>query len=822
MKKLLLVFLLNLFQHVAFATCTPVSITTQPQNQNDSIPGHAHFTVDVSGTAPYNYYWYVNGVLTDSTINSALATNTYNTPSLTMADSNNTYYCIITNCAGANTITSNTVHLVCIPVSITVQPLSQTLTAGNVATISFSVTVSGTPPFTYKWYKNGSTLVKTTTDTLGSTSVYSFNANPVVYGMNGWNYHVVVTNCHTGIGSGGGNQATSGNAVITVGCPTISAPVIYPSQTFLCLNSTAGIYLNSNVILSGTSFNWTGSDGFSSTNNNPYDGFFVSTLSPIIFSLIISENGCSSPPGYLTLDVYSSPYITNPPTNQTICSGGTISYIPNIIFNGPPFHVFGDSYAHSNSPNIIGFSNANLGNINEVLFNTGTTSASVTYFIYPFDGCSGQSYSFSVTVNPEPVVNVTSASTCAGQTAILTASGASTYTWSAGATSTGTNTASASPPATHTYTITGTNSYGCSNTTTSTVTVNPSFAINDNETFCNGSQYLWHGTNYTSAGNYTANYTTINGCDSIYTLHLTTNTDSTSLNIASCTSYILNSQTYSTSGTYSQLLTNSNGCDSLITLNLTISPPAPSQPSSILGITHVCDGSSTAYGVINDSAATSYTWSLPPTWSGSSDSCLITATADSLGGVITVIANNGCGSSPPQSINVYGSARPVVTLSPLGTVCENLLPFPLTNGNPLGGTYSGTGENSNIFYPYVAGVGTYYITYTYISGACTVSDSVPITVDLCLNVTSNTEESNGITISPNPFTSETTITFNKEQFSTNIKVIDVTGREIKKLEQTMHNTTHTTLDIRGYAKGVYIVQITDDNKNTTNKKVIIE
>jgi hypothetical protein len=83
MKKVLLItiiVILNLFQNLSLkAQCVPVSIITQPTNQNDSVPGHAHFNITVTGTAPYSYYWYVNGVLTDSTVNSASATNTYNT-----------------------------------------------------------------------------------------------------------------------------------------------------------------------------------------------------------------------------------------------------------------------------------------------------------------------------------------------------------------------------------------------------------------------------------------------------------------------------------------------------------------------------------------------------------------------------------------------------------------------------------------------------------------------------------------------------------------------------------------------------------------------
>ena len=239
MKKIvLLLIMLNLLQHFAFSTCTPVTIITQPQNQNDSIPGHAHFSVTVNVDAPFNYYWYVNGVVVDSTVNSASASNTYNTPPLTMADSNSTYYCIITNCAGANTVTSNTVHLVCIPVSIIIQPLSQTVLLGDTA--NFGVRVNGTPPFSYYWYEHYSYLndglVSTTLNTYSDTSFYT--TFPVSYSDNGKSFFCVITNCGGGGVTGNGYQATTNYALITVNCTNCQ---LYdnsqPSQTVVVGNS---------------------------------------------------------------------------------------------------------------------------------------------------------------------------------------------------------------------------------------------------------------------------------------------------------------------------------------------------------------------------------------------------------------------------------------------------------------------------------------------------------------------------------------------------------------------------------------------------------
>ncbi|KAB7727309.1 choice-of-anchor E domain-containing protein [Rudanella paleaurantiibacter] len=80
--------------------------------------------------------------------------------------------------------------------------------------------------------------------------------------------------------------------------------------------------------------------------------------------------------------------------------------------------------------------------------------------------CVADQVSRVLTINPAPVVTVTSASICAGEMATLTATGADTYLWSNGAT---TQTISVSVAGT--YSVTGTTAAGCSATATGTLTV---------------------------------------------------------------------------------------------------------------------------------------------------------------------------------------------------------------------------------------------------------------------------------------------------------------------------------------------------------------
>src|SRR5258706_4656027 len=82
----------------------------------------------------------------------------------------------------------------------------------------------------------------------------------------------------------------------------------------------------------------------------------------------------------------------------------------------------------------------------------------------------------TVTVNPLPVVTVTTpAAICAGQSATLTAGGASTYSWSPATALSSTTGSSviANPSSTISYTVIGTDANGCSASAQTTVTVNP-------------------------------------------------------------------------------------------------------------------------------------------------------------------------------------------------------------------------------------------------------------------------------------------------------------------------------------------------------------
>ncbi len=96
---------------------------------------------------------------------------------------------------------------------------------------------------------------------------------------------------------------------------------------------------------------------------------------------------------------------------------------------------------------------------------------------------------------------------------------------------------------------------------------------------------------------------------------------------------------------------------------------APSQPTSISGLNSMCTGAgASSYSVVTVAGATSYTWSLPGGWSGTSATNTISATPGSTG-IFSVTASNACGTSPQQTLNVTVDPLPTITVNS-GSICS--------------------------------------------------------------------------------------------------------------------------------------------------------
>ena len=171
-----------------------------------------------------------------------------------------------------------------------------------------------------------------------------------------------------------------------------------------------------------------------------------------------------------------------------------------------------------------------------------TTAGIYAVTVTSVNGCTATS---DITVslnNASPNVVITNpASVCSPSTVDITAAsvtaGSSTglaYTYW---TDTSATLVYSSPTAATngTYYIEGTNAEGCSTIESVSVKVNASYSFTDGQSICKGTTYNWHGTNYSTAGTYYANYTSISSCDSNYTLNLTVNDVDTGITVVGYT-----------------------------------------------------------------------------------------------------------------------------------------------------------------------------------------------------------------------------------------------------------------------------------------------
>lgn len=139
--------------------------------------------------------------------------------------------------------------------------------------------------------------------------------------------------------------------------------------------------------------------------------------------------------------------------------------------------------------------------------------------------------------------------------------------------------------------LTGVN--GCDSTLTLTLNVLPVQNSTVSATICGGDTYNFHGQTLEQSGTYTATLPSVNGCDSIITLHLTVlplAQSAFAATVCNGAPYVYNGQTFTQSGTYHFVYDNAgaNGCDSLETLFLVIFPNIP--PVDIFA--SICEGNS--------------------------------------------------------------------------------------------------------------------------------------------------------------------------------------------------------------------------------------
>jgi hypothetical protein len=288
---------------------------------------------------------------------------------------------------------------------MTITPSSSLVCEGDPVTLNVTGNAS-----TYTWNPGGQT----------GTSI---SANPAMATM----FSVIGTstnNC----------TSTTSQIVLVSAAPVISAGV---SDMEVCVGGSSTL-----TATGGNTYQWSSNAGSSTSSAT-----VVNPTTPQTYTVVgTSTAGCSSST-MVSVSVFEP--VIGVSSNTTICTGASAQ----LSASG------GDSYVWSNNQ---GFPSITVTpTLTTVYTVTGTASQNGL-------SCTGTN-TVSVTVNPKPAVSAVSthSAICISESAVITGSGAATYSWSspAGPLPAG-NSITVSPVVDQSYTVTGVDANGCKNTGT--------------------------------------------------------------------------------------------------------------------------------------------------------------------------------------------------------------------------------------------------------------------------------------------------------------------------------------------------------------------
>ena len=194
----------------------PPVITSQPASQTAYPGSRVSFSVTATGDGPLTYQWRKDGV--------ALAGSTQSSHAILSAATadQGAYTVVVTNSGGSVTSAAAqlTVSLTSAPPSLAVQPVSQTVIAGN--GVTFTVVATGTGPLAYQWRRNDVPLTGATGSSLTLAKLAAGDAGA---------YTVVVSNA--------AGSVTSVAAILTVAVlpPTLTTSPV--AQTAVAGNAVS-------------------------------------------------------------------------------------------------------------------------------------------------------------------------------------------------------------------------------------------------------------------------------------------------------------------------------------------------------------------------------------------------------------------------------------------------------------------------------------------------------------------------------------------------------------------------------------------------------
>jgi hypothetical protein len=383
-----------------------------------------------------------------------------------------------------------------------------------------------------------------------------------------------------------------------------------------------------------------------------------------------------------------------------------------------------------------------------------------------------------------PSIQLSSTSTivCSGSTASISVSGPTSYTWSQGSSQLGVNQQLIVSPLVGTlYSLAGTSTLGCNYTASYSLAVNPlpNVAIlSPTNAICIGSSI-----SFTPSGAVTYSLNNAATPPSV--------TDTPTIN----TSYLITG-------------TDANGCVNTASLSVTVISLTVTVPSN----TAICKGKTLSLSA--GPATYGYNWL---TGTGNIPFATLSNISPTATTIYTLIATDVNQCSQSNTVMVTVNPNPTVTaIATRSIICKGE-PVTITASGAATYTWSNNANNAAITVSPITNT-TYVVTGATGSG-CTHSIAVLQIVNACTGLSELKNSGIQVTIYPNPNTGVFVV--NSESFGI-VKTVEIyssLGLLVKKVEL---NAERTEIDLSGEHKGVYLLQVIENNKRSGISKIIKE
>ncbi|SDE86663.1 Por secretion system C-terminal sorting domain-containing protein [Mucilaginibacter pineti] len=233
----------------------------------------------------------------------------------------------------------------------------------------------------------------------------------------------------------------------------------------------------------------------------------------------------------------------------------------------------------------------------------------------------------------------------------------------------------------------------------------------------------------------------------------------------------------------------------------------PSKPDSISGPAIVCAGASNSYLAATAANATSYWWTLPDAWTGSSTLASIVVSNNGNDGTIKVVAVNDCSISDTTilaiTVNPLPAAPQIVQNGVILSTTQIYAAYQwLLNGQPIPGA---TNQN---YTP--NGAGSYAVIAFNTAGCSDTSSTFGFTT-----ATNDILKAFGISVFPNPASEVINISTTKK---INVSLYSIAGQLIQ--QDSLHVGTNR-LSLQGLAAGIYNLRFSEHTGRKIGSQQIV-